>query len=381
MPSLWITGPDGALIPLEAEGHVSEKDFQKVLADNPAVLAGALDEGEDGTWLLVDRELPIKAEESDTGTWKVDHLFLASDGRPVLVEVKRSSDPRARREVVAQMLDYAASFDADWTAEKLRLRRQRRLTESTAAAFKSEMETFLSVAGLDDEDQLWSSVQAQIDAGHIRLLFVADQLSPTLVRVIEFLNRQLRSAEVLGVEVVRHAGSGHEVVVYQPVVRGRSSSEAQRKAPALRRTREEFDQVLLAHHDQRVLDQVNDLVKRAERLGGFESLGTSADDPALYINFRTNGGPPVYWPFLLRPKPNKLVVRIQKLRTHPAFADEGVRDDLLARVATAVGLATVEGNTDGAPWIPLERLLRPDTVDQLAKVLEWVTATADAGSP
>jgi hypothetical protein len=243
------------------------------------------------------------------------------------------------------------------------------------------METFLSVAGLDDEDQLWSSVQAQIDAGHIRLLFVADQLSPTLVRVIEFLNRQLRSAEVLGVEVVRHAGSGHEVVVYQPVVRGRSSSEAQRKAPALRRTREEFDQVLLAHHDQRVLDQVNDLVKRAERLGGFESLGTSADDPALYINFRTNGGPPVYWPFLLRPKPNKLVVRIQKLRTHPAFADEGVRDDLLARVATAVGLATVEGNTDGAPWIPLERLLRPDTVDQLAKVLEWVTATADAGSP
>ena len=28
----------------------------------------------------------------------------------------------------------------------------------------------------------------------------------------------------------------------------------------------------------------------------------SADNPALYINFRTNGGPPVYWPFLLGPQ-------------------------------------------------------------------------------
>ena len=69
MPSLWVTGSDGSLVPLEAEGHASEKDFQKVLADNPAVLAGALSEGEEESWLLIDRELPIKAEESDTGTW------------------------------------------------------------------------------------------------------------------------------------------------------------------------------------------------------------------------------------------------------------------------------------------------------------------------
>ena len=71
MPSLWVTGPDGALLPLDAEGHASEKDFQKVLADNPAVLAGALAQGEE-SWLLIDRELPIKAQELDTGTWKLD---------------------------------------------------------------------------------------------------------------------------------------------------------------------------------------------------------------------------------------------------------------------------------------------------------------------
>ena len=132
------------------------------------------------------------------------------------------------------------------------------------------MENFLSVAGLDDEDQLWSSVQAQIDAGHIRLLFVADQLSPTLVRVIEFLNRQLRSAEVLNVEVVRHAATLVKTSsIYHPaVVRGRSSSQAQGKAPTLRRTRAEFDKLLLAHHDQKVLDRVNALVWSGRRRSG-----------------------------------------------------------------------------------------------------------------
>ncbi len=38
-----------------------------------------------------------------------DHLFLDQDGIPTIVETKRSSDNRLRREVMAQMLDYASN--------------------------------------------------------------------------------------------------------------------------------------------------------------------------------------------------------------------------------------------------------------------------------
>jgi hypothetical protein len=379
MPSLWVTTSDGALVPLEAEGYANEKDFQKLLADNPAVLATALDEGgEASQWLLVARELPIKAQESDTGTWSLDHLFIAADGRPVLVEVKRSSDPRARREVVAQMLDYAASFALDWSADRLRDRWEQRFKSNETVARQAELEAFLATAGFEDVQQLWAEVQTRIDAGQIRLLFVADHLSPTLVRIIEYLNGQLRSAEVLGVEVLRHApAAAHEPVAYEPVVRGRSTPAAQRKAPAHRRSKDEFDQVTQAGLGTAVLDAINSLVERAEGIGAFISLGTSEQNPALYINFHTNGGAPAYWPFLLKPRNGKLIVRIQKLRTHPAFKDEGVRDDLLARVAGAAGVS-VEGNTDGAPWVPLSVLAKPGVIDKLAEVLQWVTSTADA---
>ena len=39
---------------------------------------------------------------------------------PTLVEVKRSDDTRIRREVVGQMLDYAANGVVYWPAERLR---------------------------------------------------------------------------------------------------------------------------------------------------------------------------------------------------------------------------------------------------------------------
>ena len=237
MPSLWVTIGEGSLLPLEAEGYTNEKDFQKLLADNPAVLAAAL-EGEDASeWLLIDRELPIKAEESDVGTWSVDHLFVSADGTPILIEVKRSSDPRARREVVAQMLDYAASFAFDWSAERLHDRWERRSRPSGDAARQAEMDQFLAAAGLDESAQFWSQVQTRIDAGQIRLVFVADRLSPTLVRIIEYLNGQLRSAEVLGVEVIRHSSAATTgPIVYQPVVPARTqfaccSAEGARVTP------------------------------------------------------------------------------------------------------------------------------------------------------
>ena len=54
------------------------------------------------------------------GRWSVDHLFLDQDAVPTLVEVKRSSDTRIRREVVGQMLDYAANGVVYWPLEQLR---------------------------------------------------------------------------------------------------------------------------------------------------------------------------------------------------------------------------------------------------------------------
>jgi uncharacterized membrane protein len=57
--------------------------------------------------------------EAQVAGMEIDHLFLDQDAIPTLVEIKRSANVQARREVVAQMLDYAANAATAWSGEKL----------------------------------------------------------------------------------------------------------------------------------------------------------------------------------------------------------------------------------------------------------------------
>jgi hypothetical protein len=71
-------------------------------------------------WLLVKREAGVPDRDAGGGRWSLDHLFIDQEAVPTLVEVKRSEDTRARREVVGQMPDYAADGVVYWPAERLR---------------------------------------------------------------------------------------------------------------------------------------------------------------------------------------------------------------------------------------------------------------------
>ena len=380
MPSLWITGEDEALVPLESSGYASEADFQALLAEKPEVLATALDKsGEASRWLLIDRELSIKGEfEGDTIKWSLDHLFLDADATPTLVEVKRSSDPRARREVVGQMLDYAASFALDWTADRLRDRWEKRLAQAQLDR-DSEMELFLDTSRFEDEEHFWSEVQTRIAASKLRLLFVADQLSPAVIRIIEYLNAQLTTTEMLGVEVLRHTGGDPEVVAYEPVVRGISTPATRTKSRGKPPTREELEASLLEHHGPEMLAAVEDLVARAEKLGAWVSIGPGASKPRLFLRFRTASPGRAYRPIGVNPKLGRVVLPLRDLRHQPAFADESVRADYIDRVAKAIGSpVTGEDKVGGFPWFPVGRLTSPGVLDGLVEVLKWVVATADA---
>ncbi|HUU96213.1 MAG TPA: hypothetical protein VM487_10770, partial [Phycisphaerae bacterium] len=69
--------------------------------------------------VLISRELGVPDEEEGSDRWSLDHLFVDRHAMPTLVEVKRRTDTRLRREVVGQMLDYAAQGAAHWSVESL----------------------------------------------------------------------------------------------------------------------------------------------------------------------------------------------------------------------------------------------------------------------
>jgi hypothetical protein len=227
MSRIHILTADGALIPLTDTAFGSEDELQALLANHPAVLPGELfDAHEPRRWMLVTREAGIAlAGDSGGSRFSMDHLFVDQDGVPTLVEVKRSSDTRSRREVVAQMLDYAANLWAWGPGEATSWLEQRCAEQGLDVA--TEVRTL--VGDDTDPERFWEQVDANIAAGRLRLVFVADHIGPELRQIIEFLNTQFNRAEVLAVEVRQLRGEGVTTIVSDVIGRTSAAAPVRRK--------------------------------------------------------------------------------------------------------------------------------------------------------
>ena len=118
---IFLLRGDDELVEMRESPYEAEDVLQALIARFPSLLAGDQYSGDiPRRWLLVGREAALPDDEDAAGRWSVDHLFLDQDAVPTLVEVKRSSDTRIRREVVGQMLDYAANGVVYWPLEQLR---------------------------------------------------------------------------------------------------------------------------------------------------------------------------------------------------------------------------------------------------------------------
>ena len=193
------------LVEMIEERYELEDHLQELIELHPNLLAGdQVNPDSPRRWLMLSREVAVPGEEGGAGRWSLDHLLLDQDAIPTLVEVKRSSDSRIRREVVGQMLDYAANAVSYWNLDSLResYEESRRAVgedpESEIAALTDDPEA--------DYGEYWERAKTNLLAGRIRLVFVADVVPAELQRVVEFLNERMSPTEVIAVEIRQYTG-------------------------------------------------------------------------------------------------------------------------------------------------------------------------------
>ena len=185
---LFLIGSDQIANELSERYFPLESELQEIVENNPDILSRKWDEEGPRKLYLVQREQEVCAPEDEGNSFSLDHLLVDSEGIPVLVEVKRSTDTRIRREVVAQMIDYA-SRASSWDINKLR------------ASFMDNNEGRERAEEIYNNDEFWNTVDANLGAGHLRLVFVADRIPDTLRILIEFLDNAMGKIEVYGVEL------------------------------------------------------------------------------------------------------------------------------------------------------------------------------------
>lgn len=291
---------NGSLDPLYEEPFSSEDELQELIAEHPELLDGEqIRPGDPRRWLLITREKGI-AQSVDTGDrWSIDHLIVDQDAVPTLVEVKRGSNSEIRRQVVGQMLEYAAHAANTWTAKELRQTFEESATSSGTEP-DQQLGELLDEDDDTDADQFWEKVATNLTATRLRLLFVADEIPDELERIVMFLNAQMHNVEVLAVEIKQFKGQHSQTLV--PRVIGRIADSSQRSSSRARSrlSRESF----LADFDDLPTRNVAErLLVAAQRADG--RLGWRQSTVSIRVRVRPElWKPPITLAWLYPPSSN-----------------------------------------------------------------------------
>jgi hypothetical protein len=365
--AIFLIQDNGQLMEMNEEGYITEDVLQTLLAKYPNLLAGdQMNNEAPRRWLLVSREASLPSEEGGAGRWAVDHLFLDQDAIPTLVEVKRSTDTRIRREVVGQMLDYAANAVVYWPAEKIRAQ-----FEATYQVQGLEPEQIITDF-LDPEtnpEDFWQRMKTNLQAGKIRLVFVADKIPSELQRIVEFLNGQMDPAEVLALEVKQYMGKGLKTLV--PKIIGLTAAVEQKKSAKSRETRQWDEPSFLEElqlrgkpEDVNMARKILEWVKtQTLNLGWGKGKVSGSFRPRFDINGIT------YYFITGWTTSEGLVIELRNLKEIQPFNEEQKVLDLINRLKTVPGFFLPPGGNPRLRWSSL----KDDIISNyLLETLDWV---------
>lgn len=337
--TIYMVGRNGDLARMRPSAPANEDRMQSLVAQYPELIGDT-----DGPLLLVRREQPISDALDASGRWSLDHLFVTQSAIPVLVELKRATDTRLRREVIGQMLDYAANGVAYWQEG------------TVASAFYATCDinnadpamVLTEFLGEADPTTFWEQVDANFQAGRIKLVFVADVIPRELARIVEFLNEQMK-ADVRAVELKWYEGEGG-VTTLVPRTFGETERALTQKAvarmPLPTINLDEWIEKNVGPQGGAAFRSAQEFVKIINEVGGKPIV--TRQQKSICGLFRTTEGRPIYPLHLWAGGGGFISPSFQYLLKRPALAKESTRKAFYDDFAKAVGPLTTN-NLVGLP--------------------------------
>jgi hypothetical protein len=373
MPGIFLNN-GGRLVPLTEARYETEAVLQELIAQHPETLAG---DRSGGSLLLVRREASVYDAQDVASHGVVDHLFLDADGVPVLVEVKRSTDTRIRREVVGQMLDYATGA-ANWSVEQLQ--------DWLTARCVAEGLDYAEVIGdhTSDPEGFWQRVRENLHGRHLRLIFVADAIPGTLRATVEFLNEQLADCEVLAVEVKQYLDPDGNQTIVVPMVLGDTEQARATKGRRKIRSwdRSSFLDDLASKQPAGVVTAVDDVLRWADQQPDLVwRFGHGGTDGSLQFGIQNNELR--VFPAVLYSN-GWLELPFVRMADYQPFSSEELRRRYVDRLAAIEGFDLPPDAVGKRPNLPLSVLASPAARKQFLGAVEWALdqrAPTVAGDP
>ena len=211
MSKIYALGAGTSATPLKRLRCKDEStELQDLLERNPQLLPSEqIYPDNPPQWLLIKREMPVMDPSTGVARWSIDFLYVDHMAIPTLVECKRCDDTRSRREVIAQMMEYAANGHHYWSAEELQAHAQ----ESSGGL--DQLNSWITQVGAvgGSSGVFFEAVVANLRKATMRLIFFLEESPNELRSLVEFLNNQLKETEVLLVEARLYDSPSGRIVV------------------------------------------------------------------------------------------------------------------------------------------------------------------------
>lgn len=361
---IFLLNAENKLYELNESDFVTEDQFQALLENYPSLISGSQINPENPRkWILIAREVGVPGEEGGSNIWSLDHLFIDQDGIPTLVEVKRSTDTRIRREVVGQILDYAANSVSYWSIEEIRIKYQKRCEEQN---IDPEIELSDLIGEEGDIERFWETVKTNLKAGKIRLLFVADKIPKELQRIIEFLNEQMSPAEVLGVEIKQYANGEMKTLVPRVIGKTSSAEATKQNRPGTQWTEDTFfaelERLCGINQVNLVREMIGHLIVKGVRLWYGSGKKTGSIVPVMDLGehnplfaIGTSGYLELYFQYYKNP-----------------FDDLTKKEELRRKFETIEGVVIPGDKLTKRPSFRIEILLKNNNLQIFLNTVDWM---------
>ena len=311
--SIYLINQNGGITELKETNYENEDFLQSLIEKYPNILAGdQIDPNNPRKWILISREMSVPDSENGSNQWSLDHLFSDQDAIPTFIEVKRSTDTRIRREVVAQMLDYAANGSAYWTMDIIRM------------SFEKSGSN-LDILELPDEelDIYWTKFEENLKNGKIRLMFVADEIPLSLRRIIEFLNTQMENTEVLALEIKQFVAENNvRTFVSHVVGQTIKAMDIKKRISVVEKKWSEEAIINFAkeNYDEKLSNLFHKIITKFKELGCILITGKGYA-PSIHIRYKGNRLFALYLDYL----PNDIAIELplaKKYQPNENYTDE-----------------------------------------------------------
>jgi hypothetical protein len=211
-PFLIQNGTPHRLTRILLEGKDYNEDYiRNLVFDHPSCLPIA---ELDGAY----KEAVSICKELRTPAGPLDALLVNPDGRLIVIEAKLWRNPQARREVVAQVLDYAKELSR-WDYEDL----QRAVSQNTGRKGNSLYEMVKAANPDLEESAFVDAVSRSLREGRFLLLILGDGIREGAGSITSFIEKVGSLEFTFGlVELGLYQNGGEDLIFVQPRILART---------------------------------------------------------------------------------------------------------------------------------------------------------------